>query len=537
MLRRLNLVCIALGLFTLLSVAALAQNTEPSKYVEKGNSLFQTGDTDGALAQYVLAYSHEQTPDNLLNIARVFSAKNMTSVARALFQRVLDTAPQSQAANDAQKELVTLNSKNDSTQPLTLTVIPPGATVIVDGNVVGKAPIAPVQLTVGPHKLTIQMAGYVTVTQSLQITSGAPATRVITLQPGESSVSETANLQITKLPPGAKATVNNQPVLVGPNGIATSEVTPGLYTVRVIAPGTPVFVRTINVASGTHTVEFVSNATVQNRTAARNGPSTSLVGQWVGHEMPDASEDRRNRSARLEMSSETSGTLVLEESMLLPRWKQKQCDGAQNVSWKARYSVRLEPSTGGGRLVGTKTRIECSCSGQCRADDSVSLDVLIPKNHNTILNNRYVFQRMRGSTSPVSPNRKSPSLNGLTGNWSFAWGKLGKMKIAKAVLQGGAKEFTGTMSLPHTMQLQRWRRKDCNGQSEMEATHHYKISGRVDGDLVKVEFRHDKYTDCPCSESICQTAAAVIAVPEQSFYMTLDGSALISQDAIISKLP
>ena len=71
----------------------------------------------------------------------------------------------------------------------------------------------------------------------------------------------------------------------------------------------------------------------------------------------------------------------------------------------------------------------------------------------------------------------------------------------------------------------------------MRAMHHFKIRVIVVGPVVKVELEHYKYTAGPYSESVCQTATIVIEVPGQDFHMTLDGSALISQNAIMSRLP
>jgi hypothetical protein len=50
-------------------------------------------------------------------------------------------------------------SGDDRRTPVTVTTTPPGASVVVDGAVVGEAPIT-VRLNPGPHRLRATMSGY-----------------------------------------------------------------------------------------------------------------------------------------------------------------------------------------------------------------------------------------------------------------------------------------------------------------------------------------------------------------------------------------
>jgi len=144
---------------------------------------------------------------------------------------------------------------------------------------------------------------------------------------------------------------------------------------------------------------------------------------------------------------------------------------------------------------------------------------------------------MRGSTPPIAPFRKKPNLNGLTGRWAIQWGTPGSITNAQAMLSGSGKKFTGTVTLRHKMELQRWRRKDCDGQSHVEATQHFSVIGNVDEAKVRVTYSHDKYTDCSCSETVCKATAAVVDMPGGTFYMNLDGTVLMKQGVLMSKLP
>ena len=70
---------------------------------------------------------------------------------------------------------------NDRRTPITVTTSPPGASVVVDGAVVGEAPVT-VPLNPGPHRLRATMSGYYPGAElKIVVERGVPTTHTLSL--------------------------------------------------------------------------------------------------------------------------------------------------------------------------------------------------------------------------------------------------------------------------------------------------------------------------------------------------------------------
>ncbi len=146
------------------------------------SALLDKGDYVGADRKYQEAYALSKDPRLIYDMA--FCAKNRHLYARmrVLLQRYRQEAGASISTEDAtvvERALVALE-KFVGTVAVSASV--EGATVAVDGEVVGTTPLAvPVVLDPGPHTLVVQKDGYERLERPIDVTAGTKTALAVTL--------------------------------------------------------------------------------------------------------------------------------------------------------------------------------------------------------------------------------------------------------------------------------------------------------------------------------------------------------------------
>jgi tetratricopeptide (TPR) repeat protein len=106
-----------------------------------------------------------------------------------------------------------------------------GATVLVDGQVVGPAPLAePVEVVQGPHTFRAEAEGFRPAEETVTVASGQRST--VTLVPAP--LQTTANVNLSANVPGATAVLDGRPLGTLPFG---GEIEPGVHQLEVAADG------------------------------------------------------------------------------------------------------------------------------------------------------------------------------------------------------------------------------------------------------------------------------------------------------------
>lgn len=128
---------------------------------------------------------------------------------------------------------------------------PSGASVFLDGSYMGLTPSGDyldlTSILPGSHTLTLQLAGYTTYTQTVQITSGGVATvNAALVSSGQSS--GTGGLTISSQPAGAEMYLDN--VFQGVTPLTLSGISPGSHTVLLTMNGYSDSQMTVNVVAG-----------------------------------------------------------------------------------------------------------------------------------------------------------------------------------------------------------------------------------------------------------------------------------------------
>lgn len=146
-----------------------------------------------------------------------------------------------------------------TTGSLSVTSVPAGARVFLDGGDTGK--VTPVTLSVvagGNHGVVLRLTGYQDGRQSVSVVPGATAAVQLSLvKPAETSGSPAApvqtetTLRVTSSPPGAEITLDGRDS--GRKTSATLMVTAGSHTVQVRLSGYQSVTRTVTAARGKQT--------------------------------------------------------------------------------------------------------------------------------------------------------------------------------------------------------------------------------------------------------------------------------------------
>jgi hypothetical protein len=153
----------------------------------RGVARYDAGDFQGALEAFQEAYRLAPHPSVRVNMANSYEQLGRPLEAMFHFERFLEEAesvrPQQRSEIDA--ALARLRGRIGE---VTLSVEPPGATIVIDGTETRRAPVnEPVRLVPGNHTLEVTAEGYATMRRELIVEAGQPATVHIELVPAEAS--------------------------------------------------------------------------------------------------------------------------------------------------------------------------------------------------------------------------------------------------------------------------------------------------------------------------------------------------------------
>jgi hypothetical protein len=117
---------------------------------------------------------------------------------------------------------------------ITITVTPKDAVVVFDGeDTLARGELALVRSTPGVHHLSVSMAGYTGVHDSVELQEGDNPPRSYALS--KPKVSAYARLKVRTSPPGAKIYIDGSPV--GETEYSNDAISSGSHTLRVVSPG------------------------------------------------------------------------------------------------------------------------------------------------------------------------------------------------------------------------------------------------------------------------------------------------------------
>jgi hypothetical protein len=138
--------------------------------------LYDDHDYQGARLKLQSAYDASKDPRLLWNMAACEKNQRHYAAVASLVDRYLAEGGARVSETERAEAAELLTTVKGFIAPLTIEVSQPDAAVLLDGQVIGKSPLAgPIQVDMGAHALRITKPGYLALATTLQIEGGKPA--------------------------------------------------------------------------------------------------------------------------------------------------------------------------------------------------------------------------------------------------------------------------------------------------------------------------------------------------------------------------
>ncbi|MBI5486352.1 MAG: PEGA domain-containing protein [Deltaproteobacteria bacterium] len=233
----------AVALLVCLSAsAAAAQPAEPdqatrdaaSAHFRAGRDAFTAGDFETALTEFRAANEAIPASRALSYIGQCLHKLNRQIEALHTFRQYVELYPNPTTERDqtAMQEVKDwIDELEDVVGKVQVSVALSGATVLVDGQVIGNAPLADaVEVVQGPHTFRAEMEGYRAAEETLTVAAGQAST--VTLIPTPLQTTATVNLSANV--PGAAATLDGTALGMLP---FAGDIEAGVHQLEVAAEG------------------------------------------------------------------------------------------------------------------------------------------------------------------------------------------------------------------------------------------------------------------------------------------------------------
>lgn len=150
--------------------AAPASATEAEQHFRRGIKLFDDGDFKLALVEFERSYDLAPNFRVLYNIGEVQFQLNRYAPALRTLSRYLEVGGDRILPNRRAEVQRDLDSLKIRTAKLRVTVDVEGAEILVDGERIGRSPLADSELVdAGPHRIVVQKTGFVASNESITL--------------------------------------------------------------------------------------------------------------------------------------------------------------------------------------------------------------------------------------------------------------------------------------------------------------------------------------------------------------------------------
>ncbi len=218
-----------------------ATTSDAKRHFQQAIALYNDGNFEAALAEFLAAYKTKPAPSILYNIGLTYKSLFLYNDSIRSLEQYLRDEPKLAPERRAEVEQI-LREMRALLADVALAITPEGATVKLDGRTIGHAPIGQYLIAAGRHVLEVSAEGYTTQTKEMMVTAGAQMALAVSL----AVIPKTGRVRVSVAPSGASLKLDGKvyppPVDVElPLGGHTLEVWATGYTVHreevLIAPG------------------------------------------------------------------------------------------------------------------------------------------------------------------------------------------------------------------------------------------------------------------------------------------------------------
>jgi hypothetical protein len=218
-------------------------------HFETGAVLYADENYEGALAAFEESYRLREVPVVLFNIAQTLRRLNRYGEAIESYERYL-REERDLPADRRTAVRSTISELRRALAPITVDTDIEGATIEVDGRVVGTTPLgAPLELAAGVRTIVARRDGYVPVREELRVVGGRPQELSLRLPQAETAGTLTVESNVE----GALVRIDGVEVGVAP---ASRRLGQGGHSVEVEADGYDVFRQEVVLAARQQRVLF-----------------------------------------------------------------------------------------------------------------------------------------------------------------------------------------------------------------------------------------------------------------------------------------
>lgn len=245
---------------------------EAAQRFDRGLTLFNEGDNAGALAEFKQTYALMPNPIVLFNIGLVYAAMQRPVDAVDALSAVVGSSSLSPEQHErAQK---TLEDQQARIGRLSITTVPDGARIDVDGVEVAKTPLsAPLRVAEGTHVVGAVAEGYAHAHKEIVIAGNADASLSFELVLGQAK--RPANLTVRSRTPGADVLIDGQPG--GKTPLSTSVSLPaGHHSVELRRAGYQTSKQDVELGEGA-TGDVTLDLSVDSHALAADGADLAVV--------------------------------------------------------------------------------------------------------------------------------------------------------------------------------------------------------------------------------------------------------------------
>jgi hypothetical protein len=257
-----------LGFAIILTVMPrLAEAQDVDELVEQASAHFRAGEYVEAAELFGQAYELDPHPVLLYNRGRCFEQLGDPIRALELYHEALSIDPDEQTAGAIRTKIdevegyliehgVHLDGLPDETflqlAKVSITSLPDGANVSIDGESFGACPIDELYMAPGQYRLEVSMEGYSTHQRRLDIEAGRNVTVHAGLRRSEDVNAyippDPGQLEVSGPRPGMMVYLDGE--LLGETPLAPTAVSPGSYSLSVQHPNYQPWTTTVQIQSG-----------------------------------------------------------------------------------------------------------------------------------------------------------------------------------------------------------------------------------------------------------------------------------------------